>query len=198
VFKRLTPLKVSLISCKRDDCSFQTAMSLQSANTFFFLNAYTNELKDLNSEISKRIALIERRITISNLVWEANKEKYDEPPDGITSAAPSSRNPNENDPLMPADKYDKNADCEPSGHTNSSTSVPDSVKAVAVGATHLATSAVTGALSMMTKNEEGTYYTGGFISFKNLSSTNAAIQMVHHARPFTMQAQHAPDSDDGK
>jgi hypothetical protein len=45
--------------------------------------------------------------------------------------------------------------------------------------------------------EDGAYYSGGFLSFNSLHTTNAARQMVHHKSPFSLEVLQAPDPGDG-
>lgn len=76
-----------------------------------------------------------------------------------------------------------------------------SVKGLAFGASKLATSAVAEGLktakSLVQGEEDGAYYSGGFLSFTSLRTTNAARQMVHHKSPFSMEVLQAPDPGDG-
>jgi hypothetical protein len=43
---------------------------------------------------------------------------------------------------------------------------------------------------------DGTPLDAGFVVFSKLSTTHAALQMIHHPRPFVMDVQEAPDPED--
>lgn len=63
--------------------------------------------------------------------------------------------------------------------------VKDSAKAVAENSASLLKSA-----------EDGKPESAGFLSFRSLRSTHAALQLIHHGTPFTMEVQEAPAPDD--
>jgi hypothetical protein len=65
---------------------------------------------------------------------------------------------------------------------------------VTSGAINLANSG----LNLLKGLDEGAYFDSGFISFTNLATTNAALQMLHHEKPFDMEVHHAPDPEDSK
>jgi len=66
--------------------------------------------------------------------------------------------------------------------------------ATAIG-THLVTSAAT-VVPVLAANQSGEPRDAGFVVFKTLYSTQLALQMIHHPRPFTMDVQEAPDPAD--
>lgn len=66
--------------------------------------------------------------------------------------------------------------------------------ATAIG-THLVTSAAT-VVPVLAANQSGEPRNAGFVVFKTLYSTQLALQMIHHPRPFTMDVQEAPDPAD--
>ena len=55
-----------------------------------------------------------------------------------------------------------------------------------------------GAAGLLTGGEDGVAYPSGFVSFQKLSTANAALQMVHHSTPFSMEICEAPDPHDSK
>ena len=73
--------------------------------------------------------------------------------------------------------------------------VKTSAKSVAAVA-DIATAAANRAVTILL-GEDGETYSAGFVVFKKLSSTNAALQMVHHGKPFAMAVMPACDPKDG-
>lgn len=45
-------------------------------------------------------------------------------------------------------------------------------------------------------NEDGSPRDAGFVIFTNLSTTHAALQMIHHSKPYTMDVKEAPEPHD--
>ena len=72
--------------------------------------------------------------------------------------------------------------------------VTSGVNVVASGALDVANSG----LNLLKGIDEGEYYDAGFASFTNLCTANAALQMVHHAKPFDIEVLPAPDPEDSK
>jgi hypothetical protein len=72
--------------------------------------------------------------------------------------------------------------------------VTSGVNVVATGALDVANSG----LNLLKGIDEGEYYDAGFATFTNLCTTNAALQMVHHAKPFDIEVLPAPDPEDSK
>lgn len=50
--------------------------------------------------------------------------------------------------------------------------------------------------SLVTGSEDGEYYSAGFVTFKTLSATHAARQLVHHSNPQLMKVEPAPHPKD--
>jgi hypothetical protein len=60
----------------------------------------------------------------------------------------------------------------------------------------MAKSATSTATKIISIRAEGEYYNAGFVTFSNLSATNAALQMVHHQTPFQIEVLKAPRPGD--
>ncbi|KAL7578677.1 hypothetical protein ACA910_009816 [Epithemia clementina (nom. ined.)] len=67
---------------------------------------------------------------------------------------------------------------------------------VANRAAKTATGFANHAVTMIVGGEDGEVFPAGFVVFSKLSTTNAALQMVHHQTPFDMEVLEAPDPDD--
>ena len=52
------------------------------------------------------------------------------------------------------------------------------------------------AVSLIPSTKDGEYYNAGFVTFSSLRTTSAALQIIHHDRPFTVEAFEAPHPDD--
>uniref|UniRef100_A0A7S2Y2R3 CSC1/OSCA1-like 7TM region domain-containing protein n=2 Tax=Entomoneis paludosa TaxID=265537 RepID=A0A7S2Y2R3_9STRA len=52
------------------------------------------------------------------------------------------------------------------------------------------------AVSFVTGSDDGELYPSGFVVFKKISTANAALQMIHHRKPFTMEVIEAPNPKD--
>jgi hypothetical protein len=63
--------------------------------------------------------------------------------------------------------------------------VKDSAVAVGENAAH-----------MLQTNADGESYEAGFLTFTNLRTAQAALQMLHHSKPFSIEVQEAPDPQD--
>jgi hypothetical protein len=70
--------------------------------------------------------------------------------------------------------------------------VAGGVKNISSSGKNLASGAMSGAITMIKGAEDSTPRTAGFISFKKLSTRQAALQMLHHATPFCMDVTEAP------
>ena len=57
-------------------------------------------------------------------------------------------------------------------------------------------SVVNSTLAFIMRNGDGRPRDAGFVAFTKLSTTNAALQMLHHPTPYVMNVQEAPDPDD--
>lgn len=53
-------------------------------------------------------------------------------------------------------------------------------------------------VALVLGGEDGEVFAAGFVVFSKLSTTNAALQMVHQETPFAMEVVEAPDPEDGK
>ena len=60
----------------------------------------------------------------------------------------------------------------------------------------MAKSATSTASKIISIRAEGDYYNAGFVTFSNLGTTHAALQMVHHQAPFQIEILEAPRPDD--
>jgi Calcium-dependent channel, 7TM region, putative phosphate/Late exocytosis, associated with Golgi transport/Cytosolic domain of 10TM putative phosphate transporter len=60
----------------------------------------------------------------------------------------------------------------------------------------MAKSATSTASKIISIRAEGEYYSAGFVTFSNLGTTHAALQMVHHQTPFHFEVLEAPRPDD--
>ena len=67
------------------------------------------------------------------------------------------------------------------------------VTTAAGAAATTATGVANRAVSMVLGTEDGEIFPGGFVVFSKLSTTNAALQMIHHEKPFAMEIMEAPD-----
>jgi hypothetical protein len=69
-------------------------------------------------------------------------------------------------------------------------------KAAAGKTLSMAKSATSTASKIISNRVEGEYYNAGFVTFTNLGTTHAALQMVHHQTPFQIEVLEAPRPDD--
>jgi Late exocytosis, associated with Golgi transport/Cytosolic domain of 10TM putative phosphate transporter len=60
-----------------------------------------------------------------------------------------------------------------------------------------AETAKTGALALLQAAQDGEHHEAAFVSFRKLSTVQAALQMIHSSTPFSMEVLDAPDPDDG-
>eukprot|EP00549_Striatella_unipunctata_P010714 CAMPEP_0118686614 /NCGR_PEP_ID=MMETSP0800-20121206/7914_1 /TAXON_ID=210618 ORGANISM="Striatella unipunctata, Strain CCMP2910" /NCGR_SAMPLE_ID=MMETSP0800 /ASSEMBLY_ACC=CAM_ASM_000638 /LENGTH=765 /DNA_ID=CAMNT_0006583685 /DNA_START=169 /DNA_END=2466 /DNA_ORIENTATION=- len=147
---------------------------------------YSEELKTLNQEISEEITRIE--IATNPKSYQNDLETAQRKSDVYMQLHPSLRNL-QNDDVM-------------EGHNQEMPMEEDSEKkssffgGIASKGTSALSGAVSGAVSgvgnFVMGEEEGTPRTGGFVTFSNLKTTQAALQMIHHATPFCMMASTAP------
>ena len=54
------------------------------------------------------------------------------------------------------------------------------------------------AAALIPTSEEGDFYPAGFVTFSSLRTTSAALQMIHHDIPFSVEVLEAPRPDDSK
>ena len=52
------------------------------------------------------------------------------------------------------------------------------------------------AVSFIPSTKHGEFYNAGFVTFSSLRTTSAALQMIHHDRPFSVEVLEAPRPDD--
>jgi len=52
------------------------------------------------------------------------------------------------------------------------------------------------AASLLPTTEEGEFYNAGFVTFSSLRTTTAALQMIHHDKPFSVEVVEAPRPED--
>lgn len=69
-------------------------------------------------------------------------------------------------------------------------------KSAVVGGFKQGANLVGAAVTLVSGSEDGAPHNAGFLSFRTLSTTNAARQMVHNGTPFSMKVVPAPDPDD--
>ncbi len=82
------------------------------------------------------------------------------------------------------------------GLTSTSKTLSASSKLMAGTTLSLANFATSTASKMLSIRTEGEYYNAGFVTFSNLGSTQAALQMIHHQTPFDIEVLEAPRPDD--
>ena len=70
------------------------------------------------------------------------------------------------------------------------------VNKTAKKAVTVASNVTSNAVSRVIGDNEGEPLNSGFVTFKKLSTAQAALQMVHHPQPFVMKTQEAPDAHD--
>jgi hypothetical protein len=143
------------------------------------INAYSQEIKELNANISSQIQAIEEKMMAN--------------PSAAIGVTDNTSDLTSNNPI---DEND----------TSTTALIFNSVRAPLSNVTNMAgklTSVVgTSANTLQAlaglggENQDGGFYSGGFVSFGSLATTNAARQMVHHATPFAVQVTQAPDPDD--
>lgn len=68
----------------------------------------------------------------------------------------------------------------------------------ASNATSAASKVANRAVATVLGVDDGSVFPAGFVVFSNRRTTNAALQMIHHHRPFSMEVLEAPDPPDGK
>jgi len=60
----------------------------------------------------------------------------------------------------------------------------------------VAEEAAAAGLSLISKNQDGVPREAGFVTFRTLKNTQAALQQIHHEIPFCMEVSEAPQPDD--
>ena len=69
---------------------------------------------------------------------------------------------------------------------------------VASKATTAATDVANRAVTLVLGGDDGEVFPAGLVVFTKRSVASAALQMIHHPRPFIMEVMEAPDPDDGE
>ena len=54
------------------------------------------------------------------------------------------------------------------------------------------------ATGLVSKNPDGDFQSAAFVSFRTLAHKNAALQMVHHDKPFSIEVAEAPGPEDSE
>jgi Calcium-dependent channel, 7TM region, putative phosphate/Cytosolic domain of 10TM putative phosphate transporter/Late exocytosis, associated with Golgi transport len=82
------------------------------------------------------------------------------------------------------------------GLLNTSKTLSAASKAAAGSTLSMAKAANSTASKILSMRAEGEYYNAGFVTFRCLGTTQAALQMIHHQTPFDMEVLEAPRPDD--
>lgn len=70
------------------------------------------------------------------------------------------------------------------------------IKNITDDCTNAIQNVATTAKSIIVGNEDGAPRDAGFVVFTKLSTTHAALQMIHNSKPYVMDVEEAPDPDD--
>ena len=178
---------------------------LHGGKTVNTIEALSNELKELNGTIKDRVEELEA-------MHDPQSFKKDVESNGGTLKAPAASGTGDSvselhmeDPLTGSAMQKQNQQREvlPGSTEQQDASDPDNgsghgggmgavgnifntVKSGAGGLAHMAIDLVDG-------EEEGTGREAGFVTFSKLSTTQSALQMIHHPTPFTMDVSSAPE-----
>jgi hypothetical protein len=153
------------------------------------IDTYTHELKELNEAVDTAITEVEGKIEAAS----ANQDWNDQ------SHALRSESHDEVVSLMTHDIDSKveNSDTKKDGPSGGPiTAVGGALGNVVGGAFGQVGNLASGAAALLASGEDGEAYPAGFVVFSKLATANAALQMVHHATPFSMEILEAPDPDD--
>ena len=82
------------------------------------------------------------------------------------------------------------------GLLHTSKTITAATRAAAGNTLSMAKNATNAATKIISMRAEGEYYNAGFVTFNNLGTTHAALQMVHHQAPFHFEVLEAPRPDD--
>ena len=183
---------------KRKTCLFnlENALELKSkGKSGANVQQFAHELKELNKDVADRISAIEAA--------RAERENT------RRRTFPSAENPPAFVDLEDTNHDESHTDYHSvQDHSSAHSTVTGSIKAVTNFGNKIAKTAVTESLKqagnvlntaalLVNGQEDGGVYSAGFLTFKTLSTTNAALQMVHNPTPFSMKVLPAPDPDDG-
>ena len=159
------------------------------------IDSLTDELKDINEDIRNRIVDIETMNDPLSFKKDLEAEGGSVVYKGI-SAEPSVLS-EQSDIYYPENENGSVAgskDADELEHTNHS---KNSKAGKLFGNMKNVAGGVAGGLtSIVTKSEDGIARESGFVTFTKLSTTQAALQMVHHHTPFVMEVAEAPNPDD--
>lgn len=167
------------------------------------ITTYAEELKELNNEISQRITEIEAS--------QRSKDIKD-----VEESLSLSMNKANTESMSLADNVGMQVETEshaddlstlaskPYPDNTQHSGKSDSTASKLVGAsTNLfkkslksAAAVGDGALDLLKGSEDGEPFSGGFVTFTNLRTTSAALQLLHHNKPHVMKVQEAPDPSD--
>jgi len=169
------------------------------------IEAYTDELVELNKDISERIDALRAKMMTKSIMYDVEKQSvanYNRSvmshvdalhgvPDGASTT---------DDPLRPQNDTDVND----SSHSASIKDVSGKVFAGGIKGVKKITTSATGAVgnvaasavSILKTEEDGEFYESGFVVFSKLGTQTAALQLLHHSTPFAVEAMEAPEPDD--
>jgi hypothetical protein len=170
---------------------------------------YVNQLKDANKEVKFRLEEIESK-TMMNLYAGQKSEAYLDR--SVFTGSPGSvvrtkqllrgsmspvEDPSEESNNGTASDVQTDSRSEDGATPNedkkeSSNLVSKSLKKLTSNVGVVASTAAT----MIKGLEEGDFYSAGFVSFTDLGTKHAALQMVHHERPFNIEVMEAPGPED--
>lgn len=182
---------------------------------------FSRELACFNTEISKRITLMEDIVSGSASTEEVaefypslrtvrehssatESDRLLSQRDGRSSERSYSETNRGEDVLSHASDHSQPDEPESARSLvsivcNQATSAVGSAVETAQGASKKASHALRSAgnvVGVVSAGRDGEYYNGGFVSFKTLSLKYAALQMLHHDIPFVMSVSEAPDPQD--
>lgn len=166
--------------------------------------AYAEELKELNEDIAERITEIEKKSKKDqdlNDFTDSLSRALGEKSGSMESVSLTAIDvETEAETETEADEGSHQTGLQETTHSGKSDSTTNNIiggtskifkkslkSAVAVG---------DGALDLIKTSEDGEPFSGGFVTFTNLRTASAAIQLLHHHTPHTMKTQEAPDPSD--
>lgn len=162
------------------------------------IETYKNELMELNNEVENGLTEIERKIDSLSSIRDFG---------GLSQGIKSALSNDEAISMTSITDMEMGTSPEKSESQNEGPIVAMGGAFNSVG--NLASNAVGGALGevgnlasgavkILTGAEDGIAHPSGFVVFSKLATTNAALQMVHNSKPFSMEVMEAPDPEDGK
>jgi len=168
---------------------------------------YTQQLEERNAEVSRQMEALEAIATGSQPLSSSSNgaQTVSNDPLGDPQSSSLLESSNETDTKhqsrLAGSEIGNSAACGPSsGPSHFVAKTLGTTTAVAKKATTAvttaATQAATGAVDLVMGREDGIPYSAGFVVFSKLSTSNAALQMIHHETPFSMRTLEAPDPED--